>query len=328
MPLPIPPAPAGTPGPLGPFGALVAPTALDYFESLVAEDAGLPLTEAAIALALDEHPELDVQAVLAEIDGLARTLKGRIPADVVPVQRLRWLNRFFFQELGFAGNVNDYYDPDNSYLHRVLQTRRGIPISLSVLYIELAHQIGLQARGISFPGHFLVKMRIPNGDQPGEVVIDPFSGRSLSRQELDEWLRPYRQQQGLVGDEEVPLGLFLQAATSRAVLARMLRNLKEIHRAAGRPARLMAVCERLVRLLPDDPTEWRDRGLVAAELGLDEAAAADLRRYLEMQPDAADRSGIEHRLAALVGVPSRDEASPAPTSGPPRMRARGPRSRG
>src|SRR6185436_14468066 len=118
----------------------------------------LSLIEAAASIAQDEYPGLDTQAVLAEIDALAQRLKRRIPADAVPVQRLRWLNRFFFQELGFAGNVNDYYDPDNSYLHRVLATRRGIPITLAVLYAELATQIGLTARGVSFPGHFLIKL--------------------------------------------------------------------------------------------------------------------------------------------------------------------------
>lgn len=327
MPLPNSPGPLGTPGPLDPKAAWSAPTALDYFGSLVADDASLPLTEAAVAIALDDHPGLDVQTVLADIDALARTLKGRIPADVVPVQRLRWLNRYFFQELGFAGNVNDYYDPDNSYLHRVLETRRGIPISLAVLYIELAQQIGLQARGIAFPGHFLVKMRIANGDQPGEVVIDAFSGRSLSRTELDDWLRPYRQQQGLVGDEEVPLGLFLQAATSRSVLARMLHNLKEVHRTAGQLHRLHGVCERLVRLLPDAATERRDRGLVAAALGHDEAAARDLAHYLAAEPDAADRAEIEQRLSGLSAVPASDLPGGS-ASGPPRMRARPPRSRG
>ena len=113
-----------------------APTALEYFATLVADDASLSLTEAAAAIAQDEFPQLDTQAVLADIDTLAHKLKKRIPLDAVPVQRLRWLNRFFFQEMGFAGNVNDYYDPRNSYLHQVLETRRGIPITLSVLYIE------------------------------------------------------------------------------------------------------------------------------------------------------------------------------------------------
>ena len=95
-----------------------APTALEYFATLVADDASLSLTEAAAAIAQDEFPQLDTQAVLADIDSLAHKLKKRIPLDAVPVQRLRWLNRFFFQEMGFAGNVNDYYDPRNSYLHQ------------------------------------------------------------------------------------------------------------------------------------------------------------------------------------------------------------------
>src|SRR5450631_1950903 len=101
-----------------------APTTLEYFAALVADDASLPLIEAAASIAQDEYPQLDTQGVLAEIDGLAQRLRQRIPPDAVPVQRLRWLNRFFFQELGFGGNANDYYDPGNSYLHAVLDTRR------------------------------------------------------------------------------------------------------------------------------------------------------------------------------------------------------------
>ncbi len=279
---------------------ITAPTPLQYFEALVAEESSIPLTEAAISLGQDDYPGLDVQRVLAQIDQLARTLRQRVPDDAVPVQRLRWLNRFFFQELGFGGNANDYYDPDNSFLHRVLETRRGIPISLAVLYMELANQFGLQARGVSFPGHFLIKLRIPSGSQQGEVVIDPFNGHSLSRDDLDDLLRPYRQQRGLVGDDEVPLGLFLQAATSRTVLARMLRNLKEIHRGSGDSERLLTVCRRLVTLMPDDAAELRDRGLAAVHLGQEELARADLRTYLERAPAAPDREEIEIRLRTLA----------------------------
>ena len=272
-----------------------APTALEYFSTLVADDASLSLLEAAVAIAQDEYPQLDTQSVLAEIDTLAARLKRRIPADAVPVQRLRWLNRYFFQELGFAGNVNDYYDARNSYLNAVLETRRGIPITLSVLYIELATQIGLTARGVSFPGHFLVKLKMPQG----EVVIDPFTGQSLSREELDELLVPYRKRQGLEGDFEVPLGLFLQAAPARDVLARMLRNLKEIHRSAEDWPRLLAVLERLVVLLPLEWQERRDRGLAYAEIGLVEHAARDLADYLQHVPQAEDRAAIDERLRSL-----------------------------
>jgi len=270
-------------------------TPLQYFASLVAEDAGLALTEAAIAVAQDDEPGLDPQGVLAEIDAMAERLKRRLAADAMPMQRLRLLNHYFFTELGFAGNVNNYYDPGNSYLHRVLQTRRGIPISLAVLYIELATQVGLTARGNSYPGHFLVKLRMPQG----EVVIDPFSGHSLSREELDERLAPYRRQQGLVGDFEVPLGLFLQAASSRDVIARLLRNLKEIHRSAGDWVRLLAVQQRLVILLPEAWEERRDRGLAYAELGQYLLALDDIEAYLRQRPEADDVRALTARADEL-----------------------------
>ena len=273
-----------------------APTALQYFASLVAEDRGFALLEAAISVAQDEYPGLDPQGVLAQVDALAERLKRRVPADAVALQKLRFLNRYFFQDLGFAGNVNDYYDPRNSYLHEVLGMRRGIPITLALLYIELATQIGLNARGVSFPGHFLVKLRAGKG----EVVIDPLSGRSLSRGDLEERLMPYRRARGLTGDFEIPLGLFLQAAAPRDVIARLLRNLKEIHRSAENGPRLLAVCERLVVLLPQAWDERRDRGLARAALGLDEEAAADLTAYLEHQPDADDAPVLRQRLHGLA----------------------------
>lgn len=273
------------------------PTALQYFASLVAEDEGFALLEAAIALAQDEYPQLDPQGVLAQVDALAERLKRRIPADAAVLQKLRFLNRYFFQDLGFAGNVNNYYDPRNSYLHEVLATRRGIPITLALLYAELASQIGLSARGVSFPGHFLVKLRASKG----EVVIDPMSGHSLSREDLEQRLQPYRRQHGLSGEFEVPLGLFLQAAAPRDVIARMLRNLKEIHRSAEDWPRLLAVCERLVVLLPQAWDERRDRGLTRAELGERSGAAEDLELYLRHLPDAEDAPALRERLDGLRG---------------------------
>jgi regulator of sirC expression with transglutaminase-like and TPR domain len=279
-----------------------APTALQYFASLVADDSSFSLLEAAVAIGQDEYPRLDPQSVLAEVDVLADRLRRRIPADAVALQRLRFLNRYFFQELGFAGNVNDYYDPRNSFVHKVLSTRRGIPITLALLYIEIASQVGLEARGVSFPGHFLVKLRVHTGSQHGEVVIDPFTGHSLSRDELDERLQPYRRQQGLEGEFDVPLGLFLQSAPPRDVMARLLRNLKEIHRTSQDWARLLAVQERLVILLPEAWEEQRDRGLAHAELGRQDLAARDLAAYLDHRPAADDAQALARRLAALRGL--------------------------
>ena len=131
---------------------LNAPSPLQYFTSLVQSDEHFPLLEAAISLAQDEYPELDVQQVLSDVDQLQARLKRRVPADASALQKLRLLGQFFFRDLGFGGNVNDYYDPDNSYLNAILKTRRGIPISLAVLWLELAQGLGLNARGVALPG--------------------------------------------------------------------------------------------------------------------------------------------------------------------------------
>lgn len=274
---------------------LLPPTALDYFASLVADDASLPVLETAIAIAQHDYPRLDSQATLAEIDALAARLNQRIARDAAPMQRLRVLNRFFFQELGFSGNVNDYYDPRNSYVHCVLETRRGIPITLALIYVELATLVGLNACGVSFPGHFLAKVHMPLG----EIVIDPFTGQSMSRDALDALLVPYRRQGRAAASGQPALRDFLQAARPRDVIARMLRNLKEVFRGGHDAARLLGIAERLVILLPDAWEERRDRGLVHAALGARFPAMADLTGYLENAPDAPDRPAIRKRLAEL-----------------------------
>lgn len=280
---------------------LHAPTPLEYFATLVADDAGLNLLEAAAAIAQDECPGLDVQAVLGEVDALAQRLRERVPVDAPASHKLLLLTRYFHQELGFAGNINNYYEAGNSYVHQVLATRRGIPISLAVIFLELATQLGLRAQGVAFPGHFLIKLRVG----AGEVVLDPFTGQSLSRSRLDEFLHSYRQSAGLPDDAELPVELFLQAATPRQILARMLRNLKEIHRAAQDWPRLLAVQQRLVLLLPQEAAERRDRGLTLEALGHWSAAAEDLAFYLQQQsqaPDAAELKVLLERLR-LQGRP-------------------------
>ncbi len=278
---------------------LAAPTVLEYFASLVADDASLSVTESAIAVGQDDAPRLDTQGVLAQIDTLAERLRRRLPADAAPLQTLRLLNSYFFHELGFAGNVNDYHDRRNSYLHEVLKTRRGIPITLAILYIEIATQVGLRAQGVSFPGHFLVKLRL----QRGEVILDPFSGQTLSRDELEDRLAPFRRRFGLTGENEVPLGLYLQAAEPRDIVARLLRNLKEIHRRIGDGPRLASVLQRLVILLPQAWDERRDLALVQGEMGQVDAAAANLGLYLQHRPEAEDAGRMQQQLQAWEARP-------------------------
>lgn len=272
-----------------------APTPLGYFAALVREDDSLPLLEAAASIAQDEYPDLDVQQVLGDVDQLLARVRRRCGEMTDPLQRLRVLNQFFFRDMGFGGNVNNYYDPDNSYLNVVLRTRRGIPITLAVLWLELAQGLGLKARGVNFPGHFMVKVNLPNG----QAVIDPFTGQSLSREDLSERLEPYKRRNGLVDDFDVPVGLYLQAAMPREILARMLRNLKEVHRTQEDWLRLIAVLDRLLILLPDAWTEYRDRGLAWAEMGDNRLAVADLETYMAQTDDALDRDAIGQRLQEL-----------------------------
>ena len=274
---------------------LAVPSPLQYFSSLVQSDAHFPLLEAAVSLAQDEYPELDVQEVLGDVDQLLARLKRRLPGDAPELQRLRALNQFFFRDLGFGGNINDYYDPDNSYLNTVLRTRRGIPITLAVLWLELAVGVGLNARGVAFPGHFMVKVNLPKG----QVVIDPFNGQSLSREELTERLEPFRQRSPISEEFEVPMGLYLQSAPPRDIIGRMLRNLQEIHKTQEDWPRLIAVQDRLIVLQPDAWTEYRDRGLAWAAQGDVAYAVADLEMYLAHAEEALDIDSIAERVAQL-----------------------------
>jgi regulator of sirC expression with transglutaminase-like and TPR domain len=272
-----------------------APTPLEYFAALVQDDEGFPLLEATVAVAMDEYPDLDVQAVLGQVDQLLSRLRRRLPADAGPLQRLRVLNQFFFHDLGFGGNVNHYYDPDNSFLNVVLRTRRGIPISLAILWLELAQGMALQARGVNFPGHFMVKVNLPQG----QVIIDPFTGQSLSREDLSERLEPFKRRNGLIDEFDVPVGLYLQSAPAREILARVLRNLKEIHHSQEDWPRLVAVLDRLVVLQPEAWAERRDRGLAWAELDRADKAVPDLEAYLAQADDPLDADAIAERLSAL-----------------------------
>ncbi len=272
-----------------------AVTPLRYFESLVQSDEDFPLLEAAASIAQDEEPALDVQEVLATCDALLVRLRRRFKGGAEAIQKLSALNQFFYTELGFAGNANDFYAPENSYLNEVLRSRRGIPISIAVIWLELAQSLGLHAEGVSFPGHFLVKVTLPEG----LVVMDPLTGQSLGLDDLAERLSLFRPHLGESGDMDTPLGLFLQPAPPRDILSRMLRNLKEVFNSQADWLRLVCVLDRLIVLNPHVLTERRDRGLALLELGQAERAREDLQHYVVAAPDASDALDIHQRLSAL-----------------------------
>jgi len=268
---------------------------LDYFSTLVAEDEHFPLTEASIAVAQHAFPDLDVQHVLDEIDQFGDRLKKRISADASAVQRLQQLKHLFFTELGFGPNPNDFYAPENSYIHHILQSRRGIPISLAIIMMELGNQVGLKIRGVSFPNHFMLRVSLPQG----EVIMDPLTGASLAKQELQAMLDPYLEARGYVGDLQLPLNVFLRVSSSREILSRFLRNLKLIYTEHERWERLLGVQQRLVILLPDSLEEVRDRGLIFAQLEYLRPAIEDMQAYLSAQPDASDADEIREHIATL-----------------------------
>ena len=282
---------------------LSPPTPLSYFASLVQSDEQFPLLEAAASLAQDEEPTLDVQQVLDDVARLVKRVTARMPEAADDLTRLAILTQVFYKDLGFGMNANDYYAPENSYIFDVLRTRRGIPISLAVIWLELAQALDLQAQGISFPGHFLVKVAL----EGGLVVLDPLTGESLGLDNLSERLSPYRAPEDQfaapdLDEGETPLGLYLQGCPPRDMLARMLRNLKEIFRSQEDWLRMLQVLDRLVVLLPEAWDERRDRGLVHAELGHVHEALQDLRQYLEAVPAAPDTAALRNRVSELSAL--------------------------
>ncbi len=216
---------------------------LPYWRALVRSDESLPLFEAALAIAQDEYPQLPMPEVLARVDSFALALSRRVSKLRQPIARVDALREHFADELGFRGNANDFHDPENSYLNRVIERRLGIPISLSVLYLELAEQAGVPACGVAFPGHFLVRHDVAGRS----VIVDVFAGaRVLTNDELEYRLLPYTS--GDRREASRMLATVLPPASAREILARMLRNLRAIHGERGDLRRLHAVERRLAML--------------------------------------------------------------------------------
>lgn len=253
----------------------------------------LDLAEGALVIAAEEYPDLDVTAWLGRLDQMARELSARLPEERSADALIAALNRFLFDTQGFSGNGADYYDPRNSYINEVLERRTGIPISLSIVYMELGRRIGLPLEGVSFPGHFLVACPVPGG----KLVLDPYSrGISLGREDLERRLDRLYGAQVL---ERVDLADLLQPAAKRDILARLLRNLKSVYLRSGDLPRGLSAIERLLVIDPDNASELRDRGLVFRKLECFRGALDDLQRYLALEPEAGDVDEIRARIVDL-----------------------------
>jgi len=275
-----------------------------FAELLAREEAQIDLARACLLISQDAYPGLDVEGYLGEIERFAARLRGRLQGSRGAEERVVELNQFLFDELGFHGNARDYYDPRNSYLNEVLDRRMGIPLTLSVLYLEVGRRIGLALEGVSFPGHFLVRLPL----RGSMLVLDPFSGgEPQSETDLRARLRRVvpAGTTGPVPLEELPLEQFLEPAGKRQILARLLRNLKGIYREADKPERLLEVLNRMLLVAPEAHGELRERGLVYQRLECYRAALKDLSDYSALEPDAPDIEDVRTKVLELSALCAR-----------------------
>lgn len=277
----------------------MTPQAERFRQIVSGPDEEINLAEAALLIASEEYPDLDIAAYLARLDEMAATLKRRLRADISPADAIVALNRFLFDEHGFTGNAADYYDPRHSFLNEVLDRKRGIPLTLALVYIEISRRIGLQVQGVSFPAHFLVKCRL----REGTVVLDPYAnGISLSLDDLKQRIKSLR------NGVELPqssIAEMLATASNKEILVRMLRNLKGIYSHHKQWLKALAATDRIITVMPDLADEYCDRGMIYLSLECFRAALFDLQAYIKMLPEAADADTIRQKVVELQAVASR-----------------------
>ena len=253
----------------------------------------LPLFATALLIARDEYPQLDADLYDTLLQSHAEHLRGEIEAiDAWPF-KMQVINRHLFEELGYKGNHDEYYDPRNSCLNEVFERRLGNPVSLAMVQMEVARRLGVPLDGVSFPGHFLVRLPIDDG----VLVMDPFNrGRPLDEDELRQRARPHLG--GEMPDDEA-LYQILNPASHRAILMRMLRNLHGVYTERDDWERAVRSADRILKLSPDNSEALRDRGLGYLRLGHRHGARNDLARYLQLNPDAADAGPLRERLVEM-----------------------------
>jgi len=245
------------------------------------------LERAALCVALEEYPDVDVEEYVAALDVMAAEAEERLPVEPYPLKIIQTINHYLYEDLGFQGNVTQYYDPRNSFLNQVIDRRLGIPITLSLVYLAIAQRLQFPMVGIGMPGHFLIRPVV--GDM--DIYVDPFNqGEILFQQDCRDRLEQLFQK---------PLDSyteFLQPVSSRQLLARILTNLKVIYINHKELSKAVAAIDRILLLFPDAPIERRDRGVLKYQLGQFNAARDDLEAYLLLAPTANDRTAVRQLL--------------------------------
>jgi regulator of sirC expression with transglutaminase-like and TPR domain len=263
-----------------------------------------------------EHVAFDIPVALERLAQLAEGARPGLNAiSTRPVcERVDQLNQHLFRDEGFRGcEQSDYYEPRQSFLNEVLESRTGLPISLSIVYVDVARRLGLRSFGIAFPGHFLVRVE-PDASSPEgaalaadlaadpdrdadssqlPIVVDPFKGHVVSRDECAERLTQ------ALGPQARFDSSWLRAASPREILVRVLGNLKGCYADLENWEAALACADRSLLLVPDAPLELRDRGILYQHLECYGAAADDLERFLELAPDHESAAAIRKSLSAL-----------------------------
>lgn len=262
------------------------------FEAEVARaEPELDLASAALLLAAEEYPQLPLAPYLRRLDLLAERVRDRLGDETAPPVVVQELNRVLFEEEGFRGNVEAYYDVRNLFLNDVLDRRLGVPYTLGVVYLEVGWRLGLPLVGVGFPGHFLVRYE----GEAVRLLVDPFErGRLRFEDQAQELLdRVYG---GMVRLRPE----FLQTTSKRDILVAILTSLKGIYLNARDDRRALAAVERILVLRPAAAGELRDRGMLLARVGRVDEAIADLERYLDAVPDAPDARRVREIIRELA----------------------------
>jgi len=264
------------------------------FEQLVTlPDAAIPLAEAALLMACEEYPQLEISPYLDQLDHMADVAANALSETDSPVETIEKINSVLFGDFGFRGNTEDYYDPRNSFFNDVLDRRVGIPITLSAVYLEVARRLKFPIVGVGMPGHFVVKY----ADRVNEYFLDTFDGgKILTRDDCRARI------QDMYGDSLEFHDRLLGRVTNRQILARMLNNLKMIYLKAEAFDKGLAIVDMMLMVEPNDFEQLRDRGLLRLQLRQFEGAARDFEQYVRAMPGAKDVEEIRNHLKELKRI--------------------------
>jgi regulator of sirC expression with transglutaminase-like and TPR domain len=265
----------------------------DFVAQVGRPESAFDLARTALLVAAESDPNVDVDGTLHTIDRWAQDLQSRLSPDMNNLQKLARLRSFLFDDLGFRGDRKDYYNPSNSLLHQVMVRRRGIPLTLSILFMELGWRVGMPFEGVGFPGRFLVRLT----GEPDDLILDPFQrGMSVHEEDCRRILLE------VSGGKLSFHGDLLVSVTKRDMIARLLLNLKGAYLRKNEDEHALAAVDRLLVIHPEDADEIRDRGLLLFRLQRFGLAIDALTSYLEARPDASDKETIEEHIETLKGL--------------------------